>query len=237
MRKQVGLFGMLLLGSALMYGCSDAMGPGLAPSNEAALSKGRPAHAAEAAASKGRPQHSVDAAASTGRPAHAQDTVSVVQRNRPLARDIAVTQRIGRNGGKIEIRDAGLTVIFPRGAVPVSGPHGYVEITVTALRGNHVAYEFQPHGLQFEAPVQVEQHIRFTNVHPSINGRKNSKSPADAATGAYFPDRRALLGDGTAVVTEYQETEAPTTVNGSRFRWQIEHFSGYLLASNRSGFR
>ena len=228
---------MLLVGSALMYGCSDTTGPGLAPSSEAALSRGRPAHAADAAVSIGRPQHAADAAASTGRPDHVGDTVTVVQRNRPLEQDIVVTQSIGRNGGTIEIRDAGLTVTFPRGAVPVSAEGELVEITVTALAGNQVAYEFEPHGIVFEVPVQIEQHVRFTNVSPSANARLGSASAADEPTGAYFPDRSALLGDGTAVVTEFQETTAPTTLNGAKFRWQIEHFSGYLLASNRSGFR
>lgn len=236
MRKQLGLFGTLLIGSALLHGCADTMGPGLAPADEAALSRGRPAHAVDAAALTGRPQHAAEAAASDGRPAHVGDTVTVVQRNRPLDRDIVVTRNIGRDGGTIEIRDAGLTVVFPRGAVPVSAGDEYVEITVTALAGNHVAYEFEPHGIVFEVPVEIEQHVRFTNVHPSANARAGSGPSADEPTGAYFPDRSALLGDGTAVVTEFQETTAPTTLNGAKFRWQIEHFSGYLLASNRSGF-
>ena len=48
MRKQLGLFGTLLIGSALLHGCADTMGPGLAPADEAALSRGMPAHAVDA---------------------------------------------------------------------------------------------------------------------------------------------------------------------------------------------
>lgn len=211
MKKRIGLYGVLLLGTAIAYGCSDATAPGLEPLSEAALQRGRPQQVS--------------------------DTVTVVKRNEPLEHDVVVTERIGRNGGRIVIREAGLVVTFPNGALPLSGPRDYVEITVTALAGDQVAYEFEPHGLEFGVPVKLEQDAKHTNVDWRGRGGPAARQTGDGATGAYFRDRSALQGDGTAVVTEYQETEAASQMNGSKFRWNIEHFSGYLLASNRGRLR
>lgn len=225
MRKRTGLFGVLLLASAAAYGCSDATAPRLEALDEAALHRGPPQ------------QVSGEAAIHRGPPQQVSDTVAVVQRSQPLEQDIVVTERIGRTGGRIVIREAGLTVTFPNGALPLSGPRDYVEITVTAVAGDRVAYEFEPHGLQFQVPVKLEQDAKHTNVDWRGPGGPPAGQTADAATGAYFADRSALQADGTAVVSEYQETEAASQMNGSKFRWNIEHFSGYLLASNRGSLR
>ena len=83
----------------------------------------------EAAFDEGLLTDELDAA-----PAVAVDTVvSVLRRDVPLERRIQVTRMIGRDGGLIEIPEAGLRVRFRDGSL-----RERTEITVTALPGRNV---------------------------------------------------------------------------------------------------
>src|SRR5215203_3992496 len=79
-------------------------------------------------------------------------TMNVVTRDTPLAATQSASATIGISGGQISLPGVGLTVIVPAFAVTSS-----TTITVTAVAGNAVAYEFAPHGLQFNVPVVVRQ--------------------------------------------------------------------------------
>lgn len=149
--------------------------------------------------------------------------VSVAQRNAPLDADRAVTQVVGRAGGVISIPEAGFQLVIPPNSLVPPEPFEGVEITVTALAGWNVAYAFEPHGLVFQAPVHAVQDARRTR---GLRG----DGTLESATGAYFPDP-ALLADGEATVSEIR----PTAVDArrKRYSWEIDHFSGYLLATDR----
>jgi hypothetical protein len=190
------LFGILLLGSAMTAACSDQQGNPVMPGGL-----------------------TYDEVVDGSRDLTA---VSVLQRLQPLDSAISVTAPIGWAGGKIEIPEAGLRVRIPAGALDL-GKRESIDITVTALPGANVAYDFQPHGLRFREALTVEQDSRVT-----AEGRHPDKS---ALEGAYFPDP-SLLGDGTAGVSEFRPTNFD--VHGHRFSWGVEHFSGYLLASGRT---
>lgn len=155
--------------------------------------------------------------------------VPVVTRNTALSTDISVTQTIGSAGGVISMPAAGLTVTFSAGAV--SAP---TAITVTAFAGNKVAYGFEPHGIQFSAPVVVTQNMLLTSI------ANNSYALSQVQAG-YFPDGKSdLLSDGTALVNELLPVKLVIgTVTGlinsllgvkvETASFVIRHFSGYLL--------
>lgn len=142
------------------------------------------------------------------------EDVTILQRVEPLEEDVQVTATIGRAGGTMSLPEAGLRVIFPQDAVKRN-----TQITITARRGSNVAYTFEPHGLVFRQPLIAQQDARVTEAY---------KNPLfQLSRGAYFSSEESVLGK-VAKVTEFRPTEFDLT--GSKFKWTIEHFSGYLLS-------
>jgi hypothetical protein len=156
-------------------------------------------------------------------------TVTTVTRSTTLSRDISVTQTIGPEGGVISIPSAGLTVTFSPGAV--SAP---IAITATAYAGNKVAYGFEPHGIQFNAPVVVTQNMTLTTL-------SNNASALSKLAAGYTPNGVAdLQPDGTALVSEILPVTTSITygsgllnsllgIRTATASFVIRHFSGYIL--------
>ena len=152
--------------------------------------------------------------------------VNVLQRTSPLAQDISVSAEIGKNGGTIEIREAGLKFVVPSNALVPPSRQKTVTITVTALKGDEVAYTFQPHGLRFREPVRIEQEFKGTTA-------EGNRSLMEGVEGAYFPSVADLdVVRGTASVLEFRPTSVDVT--GSKIKFTVDHFSGYLIASGRT---
>ena len=78
------------------------------------------------------------------------DAVELLTRAVPLANDVSTSKVIGRAGGWIISWQGGVSLWVPAGALKKD-----VEITVTALAGDKVAFDFQPHGLSFHEPVRI----------------------------------------------------------------------------------
>lgn len=154
--------------------------------------------------------------------------VNVLQRTSPLPRDITVSAAIGKSGGTIEIREAGLRFVVPSNALVPPSRQKTVTITVTALKGDDVAYTFQPHGLQFREPVRIEQEFKGTTA-------EGNRSLLEGVEGAYFPSVTGLDPvSGIASVLEFRPTSVDVT--GSRIKFTVDHFSGYLIASGRNRY-
>lgn len=139
-----------------------------------------------------------------------------VTRAQPLANDITVTAVIGKAGGKIAIPEAGLTLVVPANAVEAN-----TTFKATAIAGNLVAYEFEPHGTTFAVPLQFTQDLRKTSLLGALT--------TPLMDGAYFTDRSKLLPTtGIAFVSELR----PVVVNllKSQASFPIDHFSGYLIS-------
>ena len=148
----------------------------------------------------------------------APGVVTVLTRDTPLATDLSASAAIGVLGGTINLPGAGLTVTVP--ALAVSGP---TTITVTAVAGNQVAYEFEPHGLQFAVPLVVTQVLDGTSTS------RQGLIPGQLFAG-YFPDLYALNPlNGTATVSEILGVSV--NLGHSRATFGIQHFSGYLLGT------
>jgi hypothetical protein len=149
------------------------------------------------------------------------DTALVLKRYTPLAADISVSATIGPKGGSIKIDQAGGKIDIPAGALATE-----TLITMTALAGPNVAYEFQPHGLVFSAPVKLQQTIAGTwaadypkllkGMHGSYYGQTTLDS-AFVDKGSYF-----------ALVKEHQIGYLES--NASQIKFYIGHFSGYLVS-------
>lgn len=142
--------------------------------------------------------------------------VRVLGRRFPLSRDVERSATIGWAGGTIVIAEAGVAFVVPSGALAQS-----TKITMRAIAGNAVAYEFEPHGLTFAVAPLIRQDLLATNWL-QIN--------RPFLQGGYFSDRMALDPlSGSASVQELIPAKA-TLDNFLLFR--IWHFSGYLVSSN-----
>ena len=146
------------------------------------------------------------------------DVVAMLDRSRNLERT-SVTKLIGPAGGHIQIGRAGIRVEFAPGAVAAPTP-----ITLTALAGRKVAYDFQPHGLVFRAPVVVTQSLRGTTAW---------KNPELAAQlqGSYFA--RLIVDATRTYARSFERRPARLRDEGRLVQFTIEHFSGYMLSTGK----
>jgi len=144
------------------------------------------------------------------------EVVGLLKRTEPLTDGLTETRVIGPRGGHIDVPKAGFRIEFPRGAVSVPR-----RITVTALRGDNVAYMFEPHGLYFNTPVTIRQSLHKTAAWKT--------DLANKLMGAYF-DR--LVVDPTETFARSRERR-PSTLKDSKewLEFSIEHFSGYMVST------
>ena len=143
-------------------------------------------------------------------------TATALLRTTPLAAAITVRHELTRRGGHFTVPGTGLSIQVPPGAVPDQP----ITITVTAVKGDVLAYEFQPHGTQFKKPLQLTQDLRGTNWHRKLAGRLDI---------GYFADSRDLdLVRKSALVRE--AIPAGLDAAGQRVGFDVTHFSGYMVS-------
>jgi hypothetical protein len=149
--------------------------------------------------------------------------MDVVTWSSPVTCPQSASAEIGVLGGELSLPSLGLTVIVPAFALTTT-----TTITVTAVPGSQVAYEFQPHGLQFNAPVIVRQSLAGTSA-----AQQNGAFPG-VLYGGYFADVSALnQANGTALVDEILRVSIDRILGTATF--SVLHFSGYLLGTGESG--
>lgn len=140
-------------------------------------------------------------------------TVTVLQRITPLSADITRSAVIGAAGGAISIPEAGFTLVVPRGALAAP-----TMITVTAVQGSAVAYEFEPKGLNPAKKFVFSQDLGSTLGAGVLNALYK---------GGYFESRtRINQSTGAADVQEI----IGAAFDALTIRFPISHFSGYLVA-------
>lgn len=142
-----------------------------------------------------------------------------LRRSAPLERDLVARARIGSEGGTIAIPGAGIRVVIPAGAVAAP-----TDFAVTAIAGNAVAYDFQPHGVRFARPLRVTQELRGTDWIglPILNFRA-----------VYFAEREQV--DPVKALIQVDEV-LPLSLDLLRLRvgFDVEHFSGYGISTGRT---
>ena len=158
-------------------------------------------------------------------PESSQRIVRILNRTVPLRVGVTASAIIGPAGGHLAIPEAGLTVEFAPRAL--SKP---TRITISAIPGGGVAYEFQPHGVIFAAPVYVTQ---------SLHNTAAEHDPALAAVlqGSYFDtELRNAFVDSTHTFARVKERR-PAKLHTVRdlLEFTIEHFSGYMVSTGFAG--
>lgn len=167
--------------------------------------------------------------AATGRPSLDHELllaeplgVQVATRVAPIGDGVQASAVIGPRGGVLLLPEAGLLIVVPRGAVQTN-----TLFSARALPGSAIAYEFEPHGATFAQPIRVQQLFGGAHGVDVSGGVPNFE-------GAYFADGTQL--DVAASSAQVKEL-LPATVDpaGRLVFFYVHHFSGYLLASGRSG--
>ena len=144
-------------------------------------------------------------------------TVTPLLRTTPLPADLTSSATIGPLGGVLSVPGAGLTVVVPPLAVQTP-----TKMSVTALAGSAVAYEFAPHGIKFLVPLVATQSLKGTQAQAG-----GSINPLSLFAG-YFPDPNRVTS-----VSELLNLNV--NVLGQTSVLNIWHFSGYIIATGRSG--
>ncbi len=129
----------------------------------------------------------------------------------------SASKKISSKGGVIEFRDLDVRIVFPRGAVSKK-----TRITVSVFGGPAVAFQFEPHGLDFNVPVE----IRIGKDSSLLSGldSQGDESGGTGLVGVYF------LGNPASGVTPVEVL--PIYLDGNDFVLEISHFSGYAVASD-----
>jgi hypothetical protein len=147
-------------------------------------------------------------------------------RERPLSAPVTVSKVIKWKGGVISVPGTDFSLVIPRGAFLGES----MRISVTAWPGATVAYEFEPHGTQFLAPLTFVQRLGHTNLH-------HAKIPPGwehKLSGAYFTDASMIDSEtGVAVVSELLPADVVGTWTGDALTFPIWHFSGYMASTGR----
>jgi hypothetical protein len=151
----------------------------------------------------------------------APTAVSIVKRNTPLASPLTASAYVGVLGGQISIPGAGLKVVIPPLALTKT-----TRITVTAVAGSSVAYEFQPHGIRFLTPLVVTQNLVGTSAYTG------GLLPPRLYAG-YFSSLSDLdLLSNTGLVSELLGVALNLSSKTATF--PVFHFSGYLIATGKA---
>ncbi len=148
--------------------------------------------------------------------------VHVLKRTPPLktveTRTLSITPT---RGGTITLPTAGLTVTVPVGAIRT----GTLTITVRAIAGKSVAYDFQPHGTVFAKPLTLTQDL----------GKTSWKQLGNVTLyGGYYPGE---VDDANSLATITESFPIRITTDAKkvvRATFDIWHFSGYVLSTGRA---
>jgi hypothetical protein len=181
-----------------------------------AACKDGPAPTATRSAEAARPPARVESSESEQPPAWA----TLLQWNERRAEAALAVETIGAEGGSVELPQTGLVLTVPAGAV--AAPTRFV---VRSLPGHVVGYEFEPHGVTFAKPLVLEQQLRGT-------ARRQEGGEAPALEGGYFADA-SQLDDAGGVAQLEEFRPAQVSRDGSRVRFEVHHFSGYVIATAR----
>ncbi|MGI9625324.1 MAG: hypothetical protein ACR2QM_00695 [Longimicrobiales bacterium] len=147
----------------------------------------------------------------------------------PLKEDVKVSEEIEDDGGTIRLKP-GIELVIPEDALDDE-----VDITIVSRAGEDVAFEFGPHGLEFNVPVQVRI---------ELSALENSNDIMRSAKMAYYNGlskdaSRIKVGAINAVyyanqggeIIEVLQTFDVFVIDGKYLEFETDHFSGYALAS------
>jgi hypothetical protein len=144
--------------------------------------------------------------------------VHPVRREAALPTDESWSFDVDKSGTVARHPSTGLTITVPAGAVAAP-----THITVTALKGEPIAYRFEPHGLQFAVPLQLTQSLRGVQITQSFL--------VPQLFGGYFADDSLATDQVTGDARVLEILPVQIDVKAHSAVLQIRHFSGYTVAS------
>ncbi len=162
------------------------------------------------------------------------NNMDVLKRTTPLPNDVSITTTVtNAQGGTMNLSAAGMFVRIPPGSL--GADVASVDVTLTALAGEDVAFEFGPHGLEFTQPISIyvstngteAQGYTPTSVDQTTTGAASgyggTNQALDSFLGVYYTGDAA-----TGPVTP--EQTFPVFFKWSWLVFQTDHFSGYAMA-------
>jgi hypothetical protein len=159
---------------------------------------------------------------------------SILRRMQPLRSDELSCRLIdptrARRETTIALEKAGLRVSFPVNSV--SAP---TRICLTAHAGELLTYTFQPHGLQFNVPILVQQDLRGTTAfhNPRLAEGIVAGYLLNGVTADVDVDGVGQFEE-TFTTAVFDDGDAPTRTTPARASFTTLHFSGYALASGKT---
>jgi hypothetical protein len=193
-------FAVMVGGIATMTACSDT------PSGPVAVQDGTAAY------SKDRYEPVATELATPVR-------VKALLRSEPLRVAKSKSFNVKTHGGVLDWPELGLRVIVPPKAIRGRD----IEITVRAVPGDVIAYEFGPEGTKFDEPLTLIQSLKGTN-YAKLGGLVRLR-------GAYFRDAWQINeASNTVLINEFQPTELD--VHGWSVKFKVSHFSGYMVSTD-----
>lgn len=143
--------------------------------------------------------------------------VKALLRTTPLAGSLLKSWTVAKADTTLEWPEVGLKVSVPAAAIPTGG----MTITVKALKGDVIAYDFGPDGSRFAEALTVMQSLTGTNF--------GQVSDYTQVRGGYFKSSTQIdNATKSAAVDEFEPTEVD--LNTSTVRFKVSHFSGYLVS-------
>ncbi len=195
---------LAIAATAVLAACSqDAVSPSSAPSVAASASSGSSAQSA--ANSRGKAQFESDVT-------NGVRVVNVLSFRPGVNYNARAEAVIGVAGGILRLPETGLTLVVPPGAV--------LRPTTFKVRADNkglVAYEFEPHGMNFRVPLVYQQDLTKTNYKLGT-----------ALGGGYYLDPLKLDPKAKRGETVEQFTTLLDPMGLVEFT--IKHFSGYLVS-------
>ncbi len=140
----------------------------------------------------------------------------LMQRTVPLLDEMSTARQVGPNGGTLRIKQAGIVVKVPAGALDES-----VHLRLVALPGDDVAFEFEPHGISFNQPLELRIFVEDTELE-YLEDQNTPNGPLDDVTGVYW---EGDLATGFTILETF-----PVEYYDGRLIFETDHFSGYALA-------
>ena len=148
-------------------------------------------------------------------------TLGVLRWNETLPSDLTDSRWIGRWGGMVRLRDPGVSLFIPPGALKTldgieTARRGKVKITMTLHEGGGVSVGFGPDGIRFSRPAYLVIDLKDTQA-------ADDPSVLDGLVAVYFKGKPGQTVQAREVL--------PVRVIHGKLIVPIQHFSGYLLAS------
>jgi len=155
----------------------------------------------------------------------------VMRRTEKLADDVSVTGQFNYyDDGWLSLPAAGIHIYVPEGAVRTKERVG---ITLTALAGDAVAFEFSPHGITFAKPLRIRVDVDDTEAE-YLEDKDPPNGLLSDLIGVYYE----WNADGLAVPVEKfpiywndmgGDAAGPGDHDGV-IEFFTNHFSGYAIA-------